>query len=224
MVEVIGRASCRAEQARPPRGHALSLGGVWLGMWAAYAFAGRPTPVESEAFKLVAALDMSMMVMALVVGGVLLWRKRPWGNVIAAIAGIQGALSLMVLSVNSLVAIERGPVKAPAVISRAGRGLRRHTRCTSILAAPLRIDDVVGAWHGRKPPALRDRVSMKRHGWRRTHMDEQLKRDEHNHQIVDLSEKREHIGHEVQRRDEVKPCREEQRFRQQRDARLADQA
>src|SRR5688572_29267924 len=85
----------------------VSLGAVWLSMWAAYAFAGRATPVEPEAFKLVAALDLSMMVPALVFGGVLLWRKQPWGYIIAAVAGIQGALYLMVLSVNSIVAIER---------------------------------------------------------------------------------------------------------------------
>ncbi|MCX6027671.1 MAG: hypothetical protein NTY23_15730 [Chloroflexi bacterium] len=41
---------------------AAGLACVWLGMWAAYVFAGRPTPVESEAFKLVAALDLSLMV------------------------------------------------------------------------------------------------------------------------------------------------------------------
>ena len=73
-----------------------------------------PTPVEPEAFKLVAALDLSMMVTALVIGGVLLWRKQPWGYIIAAVAGIQGALYLMVLSVNSIVVIERGLVQAPA--------------------------------------------------------------------------------------------------------------
>jgi hypothetical protein len=30
-------------------------------MWAAYAFAGRPTPIEPEAFKVVAALDLCLM-------------------------------------------------------------------------------------------------------------------------------------------------------------------
>ena len=91
----------------------VSLSGVWLTMWAAYAFAGRATPVEPEAFKLVAALDLSLMVTALLFGGVLLWRQQSWGYVIAAAAGIQGALYLMVLSVNSIVAIERGFAQAP---------------------------------------------------------------------------------------------------------------
>jgi hypothetical protein len=71
---------------------AVGLAIVWLGMWGAYAFAGRPTPIEPEAFKVVAALDLSFMVPMLTVGGVLLWRRRAWGYVIATIAAIQDAL------------------------------------------------------------------------------------------------------------------------------------
>jgi hypothetical protein len=92
---------------------AIGLASAWLAMWAAYVFAGRPTPVEPEAFKLVAALDLSLMVPVLGVGGVLIWRRMPWGLVISAIASIQGALYLLVLSVNSVVAIHRGLTTAP---------------------------------------------------------------------------------------------------------------
>ena len=86
---------------------------VWLGMWAAYAFAGTPTPIEPEAWKLVAALDLTMMMPALGLGGVLLWRRNGWGYLIAAIAAVQGALYLLVLSVNSVVSIARGFEEAP---------------------------------------------------------------------------------------------------------------
>jgi hypothetical protein len=111
-------ATVMALSARPPApppviggsfimiGFGLAV--VWIAMWAAHVFAGRPTPVDPEAFRLVAALDLSMMVPALVCGGVLLWRRRPWGVVLAAIAGVQGTLYLAVLSINSLIAIERG--------------------------------------------------------------------------------------------------------------------
>lgn len=92
---------------------AVGLSLVWFGMWAAYVFAGRPTPVESEAFKLVAALDTSIMVPLMAFGGVLLWRRNAWGGIVAGIAGIQGSLYLIVLSVNASVAIGRGLVKAP---------------------------------------------------------------------------------------------------------------
>jgi hypothetical protein len=87
---------------------AVGLAIVWLGIWGAYAFAGRPTPVEPEAFKVIAALDLSFMVPALAVGGVLLWKRRPWGYLTATIAAIQGGLYLLVLSVNSAIAISRG--------------------------------------------------------------------------------------------------------------------
>jgi hypothetical protein len=92
---------------------ALGLAIVWLGIWGAYAFGGRPTPVEPEAFKVVAALDLSLMVPALAVGGVLLYKGRPWGYLIATIAAVQCALYLLLLSVNSAIAIRRGLAVSP---------------------------------------------------------------------------------------------------------------
>jgi hypothetical protein len=86
---------------------------VQFAVWAAYVFAGRPTPIEPEAFKLVAALDTTVMVPALVAGGVLLWRRRAWGFVISAIAGLQGALYLLVLSVNSVIGFSLGLAQPP---------------------------------------------------------------------------------------------------------------
>jgi hypothetical protein len=56
---------------------AVGLAIVWLAMWGAYVFAGRPLPIEPEAFKVVAALDLSLMVPALALGGALLWTQRP---------------------------------------------------------------------------------------------------------------------------------------------------
>ena len=86
---------------------------VWSGMWAAYVFAGHPTPVDPDVFRLVAALDLSLMVPALVSGGILLSRRRPWGVVVAGIAGVQGSLYLAVLSINSLIAVQRGVAAWP---------------------------------------------------------------------------------------------------------------
>lgn len=92
---------------------AIGLSVVWFGMWGAYIFAGRPTPVEPQAFKLVAALDTSIIVPLMAFGGVLLWRRSAWGGIVAGMAGIQGSLYLLVLSVNSVVAILSGLEKAP---------------------------------------------------------------------------------------------------------------
>jgi hypothetical protein len=99
---------------------AAGLTVVWVGMWAAYAFAGRPTPVEPEAFRLVAALDLTLLVSTLALGGTLLWRRRPWGYVVAPLAAVLGALYLLVLSVNSVVAISRGLAEAPGELPMWG--------------------------------------------------------------------------------------------------------
>ena len=90
-----------------------SLGLIWIALWAAYVFFGRPTPVEPEAFKIVAALDLALMVPPLTLGGLWLRRKKSWGYVLAAMAAIQATLYLLVLSVGSYVAVRRGLAEWP---------------------------------------------------------------------------------------------------------------
>lgn len=72
-----------------------------------YGWADWATP-HPAAFRLVAALDLTLMVPALGVGGVLLWRRRTWGWVLAPPAGIQGSLYLFILALNSALFIARG--------------------------------------------------------------------------------------------------------------------
>lgn len=111
---------------------AAGLSAVWFGMWAAYIFAGQPTPVETEAFKLVAALDTAIMVPALAAGGILLWRRSSWGYVVSAAAGTQASLYLLVLSVNSVVAIMRGIAQAPGELPVWGSLLIPTTAVTIV--------------------------------------------------------------------------------------------
>lgn len=92
---------------------AAGLACVWIAMWALHVFAGRPLPGGEEAFRLVAALDLTLMVPALGGGGMLLWRRRPWGFAIGAVAGVQGSLYLVVLAVNAAVAVRLGLEEAP---------------------------------------------------------------------------------------------------------------
>lgn len=120
------------------------LSSVWIVMWALYAFAGRPTPIEPEAFKVVAALDLSLMVPALIAGGVLLWRGHPWGLIVAAITSVQAALYLWVLTLNSFVAIDRGlaqppgelPIWAPLAIGTTIAAAALITRAGSAKGMP----------------------------------------------------------------------------------------
>lgn len=92
---------------------ALGLTVVWMVAWAAYAFGGTSPPGGPEAFKVVAVLDITLMVPPLAIGGLLLWRRNPWGYILASIAGIQGTLYLFILGVNSAVGISRGLEQAP---------------------------------------------------------------------------------------------------------------
>jgi hypothetical protein len=120
----------------------MALASVWIAMWVADVFAGRPTPVEPEAFRLVAALDLSLMVPALTSGGTLLWRRMPWGYVIAAIASVQGALYLLVLSINAVVAIQRGLADAPGELPFWGPLTMLMTIVALVLLANIRHERV----------------------------------------------------------------------------------
>jgi len=102
---------------RPIGAYFVSVGAalavIWIVMWAAYVFFKRPTPVDPEMFRLIAALDITLLSTPLVIGGWLLSRGTPWGYVIGPLAGIQSALYLLVLSASSVVSIRRGLVEAP---------------------------------------------------------------------------------------------------------------
>ena len=110
----------------------LSLAAAWLGMWSAYVFVGRPTPVEPEAFKLIAALDTVLMVPALAIGGILLWHRNAWGYIVSAIAGVQGSLYLLVLTINSGIAVARGLTEGPGEMPMWG-GLATMTAAATLL-------------------------------------------------------------------------------------------
>jgi hypothetical protein len=116
----------------------VGLGAVWLGTWAAYVFLERPTPVEPAAFRLVAALDLSIMVPLLVCGGTLMVRGRPWSAVVCAIGGLQASLYLLVLSVSSLVAIQRGLAAAPGELPLWGTLFTVTAAATAVLLRGVR--------------------------------------------------------------------------------------
>ena len=100
--------------------------------------------METEAFKLATALNTTIMVPALAFGGVLLWRRSAWGYIVAAIAGIQDSLYLLVLSINSAVEILRGRAKAPGQLPVWGTLAVITTAATILL-----LESVRGEWGQR---------------------------------------------------------------------------
>lgn len=111
---------------------------VWLVMWAAHIFAGQPTPIEPEAFKMVAAIDLSIIVPALLLGGALLWRRKTWGYILAAMASILGAFYLLMLSVNSLIQILLGLSDAPGEVPIWGALFVLTVAAAALLLANVR--------------------------------------------------------------------------------------
>lgn len=74
------------------------LGAVWSVLWAGRVVAGAALPVGVEVFRVVAALDLTILVPVLVGGGCLFRRRRPWGYVLGAAAGVMGSGYLLVLA------------------------------------------------------------------------------------------------------------------------------
>lgn len=97
---------------------------VALGLSAVYVtqciqFIGRgivPPVVRSTGHptSIIFALDLTLLVPALVLGAVWLWHHRPWGYVLASILVVKGTLYTLVLTVSSLAAANAGILYAAA--------------------------------------------------------------------------------------------------------------
>jgi hypothetical protein len=94
----------------------VALTVVWITTWAAMVFLGRLIPVDADTFRVIAGLDLIILVPPLVLGGALLWRKSAWGVLVATIAGVQSSLYLLVLSVNAGIAVSGRLVSPPGEI------------------------------------------------------------------------------------------------------------
>lgn len=86
----------------------VGLAIAWLAQWAVFAFGGVTPSIGEGPFRLVASLDLSLIVPAMLVGAVLLWRRRPWGLILAAIANILGAAYTLGLTAASAFGAARG--------------------------------------------------------------------------------------------------------------------
>lgn len=81
----------------------IGLGIVWIGMWVSYIYFNGKLPLEPEYFKLVASLDLVIIVPMMIISGIFLLQKRSIGYLLGVIIGIEGSFYLLILSINSVI-------------------------------------------------------------------------------------------------------------------------
>jgi hypothetical protein len=87
---------------------AQSLGFIMTGQLPPIVMAtGHPTSV-------VFALDLSLLVPGLVLGAIWLWKRQPWGYVLAVALNVKGALYTLALAIGSFTASRTGMPEAAA--------------------------------------------------------------------------------------------------------------
>lgn len=85
---------------------AFGLSFLWIGSSMKFVADGVvPEYIEMTGHPtgIVYALDLSLLVPVLLLGGILIWRREAWGFILAAISLIKGATYTLVLTVNSLL-------------------------------------------------------------------------------------------------------------------------
>ena len=112
----------RMRTGRPARGVgafmvgvSLALGGFHGAVSLRYVVTGAVPPMVDAAglrTHLVGALDLSMVVSVGLLGGVWLWRRRPWGVILAVLWNVKGAVYMLALSAATVSTLLVGPAEA----------------------------------------------------------------------------------------------------------------
>ena len=102
---------------------AVFLGGFWIATSLAYLVSGQVPPMvtaTSHPTNVTGALDLSMVVSINLLAAIWLWRRRPWGYVLAAIANVKGAVYMLALSSATYSAVRAGTTEAVGQIALWG--------------------------------------------------------------------------------------------------------
>ena len=92
---------------------AISLTTVYFLQWLSFMKTGQQLDIilmTGHPTNLVFALDLSLVVPVLGVGAVLLWQKRPWGFVLAAMANVKASFYMLTLSAATYTAFRAGTI------------------------------------------------------------------------------------------------------------------
>jgi hypothetical protein len=107
----VGRALSPRLPARPLAAYLVfwgaALGLAWVAQALAFAFTGAEPELGAEAFRLIAALDLSLVVVPVGFAAAWLWRRWAWGVVLAVVLHVKGAVYALLLTIGSMLG---GPV------------------------------------------------------------------------------------------------------------------
>jgi len=90
---------------------AMGLSAVYLVQWIVFVTSGQLPPIvklTEHPTSVVFALDLSMVVPVLALAAVWLWRRQPWGYVLATIANVKGAVYMVTLCAVTVSAVKSG--------------------------------------------------------------------------------------------------------------------
>ncbi len=89
----------------------LSLTGVYFSQYLSFLTTGdlpRIVTAVEHPTNVIFALDLTLVVPWLLIGGVWLWRGRPWGYIVATIVNIKGAVYMLALSTVTVAVVQAG--------------------------------------------------------------------------------------------------------------------
>jgi hypothetical protein len=90
---------------------AVGIGSLWIGQSLSFVVTGQVPEfllkVEHPT-SVVFALDLSLVVPFLVLGAIWLWKRQPWGYVLAALLSVKGTVYMLALATISIMAAEAG--------------------------------------------------------------------------------------------------------------------
>jgi hypothetical protein len=90
---------------------AVGLSGVYVAQWVGFIATGQLPPIVIQTghpTSVVFSLDLSLVVPVLALGAVWLWKRQPWGYVLAAIVNVKGAAYMLALCAVTLSAVRAG--------------------------------------------------------------------------------------------------------------------
>ena len=89
---------------------------VWAAQWLSFIVAVSPDAEQGNFIRTVAGMDMLLLASGMLLGAVWLWKRRPWGYLVATILNVSVAIYMLVLTVGSFTQAMVGVEGATALI------------------------------------------------------------------------------------------------------------